>query len=525
MSFEILGYNITDDPAFLPMLQEIPPGLADKLQGYYELAVEGKRSSIPILWDAIEQYPEEPQLKNFLSVLYRQLNQVDKMYEINRRLVREHPDYLFGKVNLALEHYVNQQYHKMPEILGKAMEIKALYPNRDTFHIKEVLSMYKCAVLYFSAIGSLEQAETRYKMMYEIAPDSEDTEDALRHLLACKLEVMHAAEQEQNITVELNPQKITTMTEAPQFHHQEINWLYTNGLHIAEEKLQAILALPVDTLVQDLELVLQDSIERFAYFDQLAEERGWDEEKLNFPNHALFLLGELQAKQSLPTIFEVFAQSEIYLELYFGDFLVEALWEVVYKIAANDLEACKQFIFRPAVYTYARTLVFEVVEQVVWHQPERRNEAIAWYRQVLQFFLDSRIEDNVIDSDVIGSAICFILDIEAKELMPEIKELYDRGLVSTMYCGDWKAVKKSFAEPYRYDKKRQILPIAERYKEITSTWAGYQPEETNIRHEPIIVPSRPDRQYTEVRTEPKIGRNEPCPCGSGKKYKKCCLNK
>jgi len=23
----------------------------------------------------------------------------------------------------------------------------------------------------------------------------------------------------------------------------------------------------------------------------------------------------------------------------------------------------------------------------------------------------------------------------------------------------------------------------------------------------------------------KIGRNEKCPCGSGKKYKKCCLNK
>ena len=24
-----------------------------------------------------------------------------------------------------------------------------------------------------------------------------------------------------------------------------------------------------------------------------------------------------------------------------------------------------------------------------------------------------------------------------------------------------------------------------------------------------------------VRSEPKIGRNEPCPCGSGKKYKHC----
>jgi uncharacterized protein YecA (UPF0149 family) len=27
------------------------------------------------------------------------------------------------------------------------------------------------------------------------------------------------------------------------------------------------------------------------------------------------------------------------------------------------------------------------------------------------------------------------------------------------------------------------------------------------------------------RVEAKIGRNEPCPCGSGKKYKKCCGKK
>jgi len=27
----------------------------------------------------------------------------------------------------------------------------------------------------------------------------------------------------------------------------------------------------------------------------------------------------------------------------------------------------------------------------------------------------------------------------------------------------------------------------------------------------------------KVRKHKKIGRNDPCPCGSGKKYKKCCL--
>jgi len=27
---------------------------------------------------------------------------------------------------------------------------------------------------------------------------------------------------------------------------------------------------------------------------------------------------------------------------------------------------------------------------------------------------------------------------------------------------------------------------------------------------------------TIKRTQPKVGRNEPCPCRSGKKYKNCC---
>lgn len=30
------------------------------------------------------------------------------------------------------------------------------------------------------------------------------------------------------------------------------------------------------------------------------------------------------------------------------------------------------------------------------------------------------------------------------------------------------------------------------------------------------------RSHTVVRNEDKVGRNDPCPCNSGKKYKKCC---
>jgi len=50
-----------------------------------------------------------------------------------------------------------------------------------------------------------------------------------------------------------------------------------------------------------------------------------------------------------------------------------------------------------------------------------------------------------------------------------------------------------------------------------------------VHHETSTFTRRDGRWFyvdgimgTRPRTAPKVGRNEPCPCGSGKKYKKCC---
>jgi uncharacterized protein YecA (UPF0149 family) len=40
-----------------------------------------------------------------------------------------------------------------------------------------------------------------------------------------------------------------------------------------------------------------------------------------------------------------------------------------------------------------------------------------------------------------------------------------------------------------------------------------------------LVPLIDTIQETYKRDSPKIGRNEKCPCKSGKKYKKCCLGR
>ncbi|WP_459129504.1 preprotein translocase subunit SecA [Guggenheimella bovis] len=61
-------------------------------------------------------------------------------------------------------------------------------------------------------------------------------------------------------------------------------------------------------------------------------------------------------------------------------------------------------------------------------------------------------------------------------------------------------------------------------EETVRTLYGAKIEDAPIEREQVVdVMAEGEAQKTPmVRTERKVGRNEPCPCGSGKKYKNCC---
>ncbi|CAM4029920.1 YecA family protein [Mesobacillus thioparans] len=66
----------------------------------------------------------------------------------------------------------------------------------------------------------------------------------------------------------------------------------------------------------------------------------------------------------------------------------------------------------------------------------------------------------------------------------------------------------------------------------TRQWAlkGYKPtelrkeKEKHLKSMPVHPFSQPQgaSNVIDFSTRQKVGRNDPCPCGSGKKYKKCC---
>jgi preprotein translocase subunit SecA len=69
---------------------------------------------------------------------------------------------------------------------------------------------------------------------------------------------------------------------------------------------------------------------------------------------------------------------------------------------------------------------------------------------------------------------------------------------------------------------------------VGSTWVESQAikedatpaSEIERQQQAAIAGTEADKKLEPIRNlEPKVGRNDPCPCGSGKKYKQCCMRK
>ena len=74
-----------------------------------------------------------------------------------------------------------------------------------------------------------------------------------------------------------------------------------------------------------------------------------------------------------------------------------------------------------------------------------------------------------------------------------------------------------------------LKEIGKPYKQVLDEMPPYEFTCLKQGYEYLYPPVPKKLQGLEVKpvrnskTEPKHGRNEPCPCGSGKKYKRCCF--
>jgi hypothetical protein len=214
------------------------------------------------------------------------------------------------------------------------------------------------------------------------------------------------------------------------------------------------------------------------------------------PTHAWRALGQLRAVEAVAPLLGLLKERadddwvDIELPYVFGLIGPGAVPHV------TDFLADRSIPTEPLI-TAIRCLV-EIAER----NPPSRNECI----DILARRLKCGAEN---DPTVNGFLISALIDLEAIETIGLIRQAFDQQVVDLSIAGDVEDVEMEFGLRRQRSTPRPVYP----------SFFG------NPLSDPaeVISGALTGRNAEASAGHRKVGRNDPCPCGSGKKYKKCCL--
>lgn len=250
---------------------------------------------------------------------------------------------------------------------------------------------------------------------------------------------------------------------------------------------------------------------------------------------AIFLLSEFNAKEAFPVILEAISlPGDLPFDL-FGDAITSTLAPIMAQFADDGEGVADAMIRNPDVDQFVRWECAQAYVYFVRDGKITREEAVERLRQHLNWAMAEE------DVALIGCLICVLNEFAPKEALDDIKEAYDRNLVDTFLI-DFESVEKGVAEGEEHFRKAlERCPetgIRDTIEELQG-WSCFAEKPKQAPAPPPTpapqpVPSQPHFampsessepvSVQHKRNSPRVGRNDPCPCGSGKKFKKCCLS-
>lgn len=236
---------------------------------------------------------------------------------------------------------------------------------------------------------------------------------------------------------------------------------------LSDEDTDRILVMPHDTLRRDLEQIILFHTGETC--DGIPEDL-WEADNGSPITHALFLLGEIGDEGSLDVVLETLRQSSEYSDFHFGDLMTEIYTPTLYKLGKDRLDKLMEFAKEKGLDTFNHVKIFPPVACIAYLHPERRNEVIEWFREILRFATEKLPETQYFDSELAGMMLSDLIDLKAEELLPEIKAMFDTGLVSLACCGDYEKVEKDILSLKQTHWHEYPMEIHERFAELRKRW-------------------------------------------------------
>ena len=244
---------------------------------------------------------------------------------------------------------------------------------------------------------------------------------------------------------------------------------------------------------------------------------------------AIHLLAQFRETRVFPSLVKIVSlPGELPFDL-FGDTITEGLSQLLGSVYAGDPTPLQGLVEGESINEFVRSATLDSFIVLERSDQMSRDEVVSYFRSLFQGKLSR--SDSCAWPDLIRSCA----DLPAPELLHEVRQVFEKGtagfmrdeliLIERRLMSDEKTI--------RVRTQRQFSLITDAIGEM-EWWAAFHPEPAQAprlktargpKLKPIVQHHDPNPSTALKNEMRKIGRNEACPCGSGKKFKKCCQNK
>ena len=251
--------------------------------------------------------------------------------------------------------------------------------------------------------------------------------------------------------------------------------------------------------------------------------------------YAMFLLAQFRERAAYPPIVRFFSLPEDLCDALAGDIVTESLPNILASVSCGDTTLIREMVENSSLSERVRGSAVRSFLALVASGDVSREEAIECYAELFR----GRLEREF--SQTWNALASCAADLAARELREDIFQAFDDGLVGSFFISR-ENVKEDLSRPEdrvpAHLEGQRCGLIEDTVREM-SWWACFRKDRSSKSKakDKGSQPPSSDRAMGDeptstslglggaVQVAPKPGRNDLCPCGSGRKYKRCCARK
>jgi hypothetical protein len=210
--------------------------------------------------------------------------------------------------------------------------------------------------------------------------------------------------------------------------------------------------------------------------------------------HAWRVLAEFQSVEAIPALVSLLSS----IDENNDDWIAIEFPIVFCKIGGASLDPLGSFLIDSKHGLFARIAACRSIAAVGEKYPESKSRCVELLTTQLHAF-----ETNA--SSLNAALVSVLADLKVVEHFDLVREAYAKDRVDLDVLGDLEDAEIEFGLRTERTTPRKLGKLGETFARIRELDA-----------------LREARSSRTIVAAPKVGRNDPCPCRSGKKYKKCC---